>query len=349
MPDIALALITTVRLRRAAAGALSLLGVCAALLPMAQSHAQTAPSASAPASSKPMRIVVPWPPGGSADLIGRMLAEHLSNALAQSVVVENRPGASGMIGSAAVAHAEPDGTSFVISGIPSHVIAPATSANPPFHPMRGFTHIAYIGGAPIVVTAHASLGITRFPQLVALARGGGPPVGYVSPGVGSLGHMVGEYLARKEGVGLVHVPYKGGVQAVTDLIAGHVKIGAMTLATSSPHIRAGTLAALAVSAGARLAQYPDVPTLNELGYDALVTTTWWSFSGPAGLPADLVRRLNAEINKALDVADVRRRLEQETIVVEKMSPAQFTRFVDSEITKWAPLARAAIGLQGSGN
>src|SRR5262245_59482032 len=152
--------------------------------------------------NKPVRIVVPWPPGGNADLIGRILAEHLGNAFAQSFVVENRPGASGMVGSAAVAHADPDGTSFVVSGIPSHVIAPATSANPPFDPMRDFTHIAHIGGAPIVVTAHASLGITGFPQLLALARGGGPPVGYVSPGVGSLGHMVGEYLARKEGVGL---------------------------------------------------------------------------------------------------------------------------------------------------
>jgi tripartite-type tricarboxylate transporter receptor subunit TctC len=299
--------------------------------------------------SKPIRIVVPWPPGGSADLIGRMLAEHLSNAFAQSVLVENRPGASGMVGSAAVAHADPDGATFVISGIPSHVIAPATSANAPFDPVKDFTHIAYIGGAPIVITAHASLAVTSLPQLVALARGRGQPIGYVSPGVGSLGHMVGEYLARKDGVRLEHIPYKGGVQAVTDLVAGHVKIGAMTLTTSSPHIRAGTLAALAVSSGARLAHHPDLPTLKELGYDELVTTTWWSFSGPAKLPADLVQWLNAEVNKAIDSAEARRRLEQEAIVSEKMSPAQFTRFVESEIAKWGPLARAAISSQGSGN
>jgi tripartite-type tricarboxylate transporter receptor subunit TctC len=123
----------------------------------------------------------------------------------------------------------------------------------------------------------------------------------------------------------------------------------MTLTTSSPHIRAGTLVALAVSAGARLAPYPDLPTLKELGYDELVTTTWWSFSGPAKLPADLVQRLNAEVNKAIDTAEARRRLEQEAIVSEKMSPAQFTRFVESEIAKWGPLARAAISSQGSGN
>jgi tripartite-type tricarboxylate transporter receptor subunit TctC len=299
--------------------------------------------------SKPVRIVVPWPPGGSADLIGRMLAEHLGNAFAQSFVVENRPGASGMVGSAAVAHADPDGATFVVSGIPSHVIAPATSANPPFDPVKDFTHIAYVGGSPIAITAHVSLGITTLRQLVTLARDSGKTIGYVSPGVGSLGHMVGEYLARKDGVRLEHVPYKGGVQAVTDLIAGHVKVGAMTWTTTSPHIRAGTLAALAVSARERLPQYPDVPTLKELGYDELVTTTWWSFSGPAKLPSELVQRLNQEIDKALDNPQVRRRLEQEAIITEKMSPAQFTRFVESEIAKWGPLARAAIGVQSSGD
>jgi len=175
-----------------------------------------------------MRIVVPWPPGGSADMIGRILAEHLGNAFAQSVVVENRPGASGMVGSAAVARSDPDGTTFVISGIPSHVVAPATSATAPFDPVKDFTHIAYVGGAPIVITAHASLGVRSLAELVAMARRSGNALGYVSPGVGSLGHMVGEYLARKDDIRLAHIPYKGGVQAVTDLIAGHVKVGAMT-------------------------------------------------------------------------------------------------------------------------
>jgi len=299
--------------------------------------------------SKPMRVVVPWPPGGSADTIGRILAEHLGNAFAQSVVVENRPGASGMVGSAAVAHSDPDGTTFVISGIPSHVVAPATSANPPFDPVKDFTHIAYVGGAPIVITAHASLGVKSLAELVALARRGGGAMGYVSPGVGSLGHMVGEYLAHKDDIRLEHIPYKGGVQAVTDLIAGHVKVGAMTWTTTRAHIRAGTLNALALSSARRFADDPNLPTLQELGYGELVTTTWWSFSGPAKLAPDIVRRLNQEINKVLDAPDVRRKLEQEAIVTEKMSPAQFTRFVENEIGKWGPLAKAAIGAQGSGN
>jgi tripartite-type tricarboxylate transporter receptor subunit TctC len=299
--------------------------------------------------SKPVRIVVPWPAGGSADMIARIAAEHLTQAFAQSVVVENRPGASGMVGSAAVAHAEPDGTTFVVSGIPSHVIAPATSANPGFDPLKDFTHIAYVGGSPIVVTAHASLGVNSFAELLALARRNPAAIGYVSPGVGSLGHLVGEYLARKDGVRLEHVPYKGGVQAVTDLVAGHVKVGAMTWTTTAPHIRAGTLTALGVSSGKRLAQNPDLPTLKELGYNDLVTTTWWAFSGPAKLPPDVVERLNREINTVFARAEVRAKLARDAIETEAMSPEQFTRFVTDEIGKWGPLAKAAIGAQSSGN
>jgi tripartite-type tricarboxylate transporter receptor subunit TctC len=309
---------------------------------LAQSNPQNWPS-------KPVRIVVPWPAGGSADMIGRIAAEHLAKVLGQNVYVENRPGASGMVGSAAVAHSDPDGTTLVVSGIPSHVIAPATNANPGFDPLQDFTHIAYVGGSPIVMTAHASLGARSLAELVALARRSPAAVGYVSPGVGSLGHMVGEYLARKDGIRLEHIPYKGGVQAVSDLVAGHVKVGAMTWTTTAPHIRAGTLAALAVSSSRRLAQDPDVPTLRELGYDELVTTTWWSFSGPAKLPADLVGRLNRELNALFDDAEVRRKLARDAIETEAMSPEQFTSFVANEIRKWGPLAKAAIGAQGPGN
>ncbi len=327
-----------------------LLTVAAMICTLAGPALAQTPAAIAQAwPSKPVRIIVPWPPGGSADLVGRIVAEHLGNAFAQNFVVENRPGASGMVGSAAVAHSDPDGYTFVVSGIPSQVIAPATSGNASYDPIKDFTHIAYIGGSPIVITTHASLGVKSLAELVALVRGSANAVGYVSPGVGSLGHMVGEYLARKDRIRLEHIPYKGGVQAVTDLVAGHVKVGAMTWTTARAHIRAGTLVALALSSNERFAQYPDLPTLKELGYDELVTTTWWSFSGPARLPADLVQRLNREINKALDGAEVRRQLEQEAIVTEKMSPEQFTRFVETEIGKWGPLAKTAISPRGSGN
>jgi tripartite-type tricarboxylate transporter receptor subunit TctC len=292
--------------------------------------------------TKPLRIVVPWPAGGSADLIGRMLGDHLSDALKQPVLVENRPGASGMLGSAAVANADPDGSTFLISGIPSHVIAPATAASAGFDPLRDFTHIAYVGGSPIVVSAHTSLGVTSFADLVATVRRAGGTTSYVSPGVGSLGHMVGEYLARKDHVPLKHVPYKGGMQAVTDLIAGHVKVGIMTWTTSVPHIRSGKLAGLASSATARSPRLPDLPTLTELGYGDLVTNTWWAFSGPARLQSDVVARLNRDINQDLATERMRQKLAQEEIESEMMSSEQFTGFVAREIAKWGPLARAAL-------
>ncbi len=295
--------------------------------------------------TKPIRIVVPWPAGGSADLIGRMLGDHLAEALKQTVFVENRPGASGMVGSAAVANAEPDGHTFLISGIPSHVIAPAMTATSGFDPLREFTHIAYVGGSPIVVSAHSLLGVTAFADLIASARRAGGTTSYVSPGVGSLGHLVGEYLTRKENVRLEHVPYKGGAQAVTDLIAGHVKVGMMTWTTSVPHIRAGKLNALAVSSAVRSPRLPELPTLKELGHGDLVTNTWWAFSGPTRLPNDIVERLNREINRALATDRMRQKLEQEEIETEPMTSEQFTRFVESEIAKWAPIARAATADQ----
>jgi tripartite-type tricarboxylate transporter receptor subunit TctC len=299
--------------------------------------------------SKPVRIVVPWPAGGSADMIGRIAAEHLTRVFAQSFYVENRPGASGMVGSAAVAHSDPDGTTLLLSGIPSHVIAPAASATPGFDPLKDFTHIAYVGGAPIVITAHRSLGVSAFADLVTLAQKSPGALGYVSPGVGSLGHLVGEYLARRESIRLEHVPYKGGAQAITDLVAGHVKVGVMAFTTTAPHIRSGTLAALAVLSSRRLPQYAELPTLKELGYDELVTTTWWSFSGPARLPADVVTRLNRELNALFDSVAVRQKLAQDAIDPEPMSPDEFAGFVESEIRKWGPIAKAALGAQDSGN
>jgi tripartite-type tricarboxylate transporter receptor subunit TctC len=292
--------------------------------------------------SKPVRVIVPWPAGGSADILGRVIADRMSNVLRRSFFVENRPGASGTIGSALVATAEPDGYNFVISGIPSHVVAPATNANVGFDPVKDFTHIAYLGGSPLLVVVHASLGAKTLKDLVTLAKDGRDPLGYVSAGVGSLGNLAMEYLARKEQAKFQHIPYKGGSQAISDLVGGHVKIGSLSVTTSEPHIKSGVLIPLAISSKKRIAQYPDLPTFQELGYDELTTTTWWSFSGPAKLPAAIIERLNGEITAALETPDIRKRLDVETIETEKMSPAEFSRFLESEIKKWAPVAKEAM-------
>jgi tripartite-type tricarboxylate transporter receptor subunit TctC len=292
--------------------------------------------------NKPVRIVVPWPAGGSADIVGRLLAERLGVALRQNFIVENRAGASGMIGSTVVANAEPDGYTFLISGIPSQVIAPAISAAPTFDPMKDFTHIAYIGGSPIVAVAHSSLGVKSLRELIGVAKGRTEPMAYVSAGVGSLGNLLAELLADKEKIKLAHVPYKGGAQAVSDLVAGHVKLGWMTWSTAQTHIRAGTLIPLAISSSKRIPGSEQVPTMKELGHDDLTTTTWWAFSGPAKLPALVVRTLNREIVKAIASPEINNKLSQEAIETEDMSSEQFTLFVDREIKKWGPIAKQVM-------
>ena len=292
--------------------------------------------------ARPVRIVAPFAAGGSADTLGRIVAERLSDSLKQNFFVENRGGAGGLIGSAQVANAEADGYMFVISGIASHVIAPATNPNAGFDPIKSFTHIAYLGGPPIVLIAHPSLGVRSLKDLVAKAKTSSDARGYVSPGAGTLGNLVAEYWGRKENINVEHIPYKGAAQAVTDLIAGHVKVGSMTWTTAHAQISAKKVITLAVSSARRIPEFPDVPTFKELGYDDLVATTWFSFSGPAELPKDIVQRLNQEIIKALDTPEVRRKLDQEAIETEKMSPEAFTRFVESEIGRWGPIAKQVV-------
>ncbi len=292
--------------------------------------------------SKPVKIVVPFAAGGSADTLGRSFGEQLTNSLGQQFVIENQGAAGGLVGSAAVARSDPDGYTFVVSGIASHVIAPSTNPNPGFDPMKDFTHVAYFGGPPIVMIAHPSLGVKSLKELLEVIKKSKDPMGYVSPGAGTLGNLVAEYWASKEKVKLEHIPYKGAAQAITDLIGGHVKLGSMTFTTASSQIRSGNVIPLAVSSSKRLAEFPDLPTFKELGYPDMVATTWFSLSGPKGLPADIVQKVNQAVDKAKDDAGVQKRLATEAMETEKMSAADFTKFVASELAKWGPVAKATF-------
>ena len=292
--------------------------------------------------SKPVRIVSPFSAGGTSDTLGRLLAEQLTERLGQSFFVENRGGAGGLIGSAAVAAAEPDGSTFVVSSIGTHVTSPATHPQTSYDPLRQFTHVAYIGGPPNVIVVHPSLGVRTFQDLLAAAKAGPNPIPYISPGPGTIGHLVPELLARKDNFKFAHVTYKGAGQAMTDLVAGHVKMGSVTWSSALGQIRAGTVVPLAVSSARPMAEFPAVPTMKALGYPELVAVTWFGISGPAGVPKEIVGRLNAEVVKALDTPAVRKRLEAEGIETEKMSPEEFTAFVASEIAKWTPIARSVV-------
>jgi tripartite-type tricarboxylate transporter receptor subunit TctC len=297
------------------------------------------PARAADWPARPIRIIAPSTPGGAADTFARLLAESLPPLLHQPVIVDNRAGGGGLIGAAAAAHAAPDGYTLVTSSVAYDAIAPAVSPNPGFDPIRDFTHIAFLGGPPNAFVAHPSLGVKSVRDLIALARNGGRPINYVSPGVGTLGHLLVEYFARKAGIAVQHIPHKGSAQAMMDLVAGNVLIGTMTWSSAAAQVRAGTVVPLAVSSGARLAEFPDVPTLKEEGFDDLVARTWYVLSGPAGLPDDIVMKLNQAVNTAWATPALQRRLADDAITAEPMSPAAVTAFVTTEVQKWGPVSR----------
>ena len=300
--------------------------------------ATSLPAAAADWPTKPIRLVVPTSAGGAGDLMGRTFANALAPALGQQFVIDNRPGAGGAIATEAMVRVEPDGYTLMVSGLPYHVLGPAMNPNAGFDPIRDFTHIAFFGGSPMVLVVHPSLGVQNFAQLSAVA-GSSTGLDYVSPGFGTVGNMVAEYVASRARINLRHVPYKGGSAAVVDLVAGHVKVGSLTWSTALPHVRAGALKPLAISTAERLPEFPDLPTFAELGFDDVVVTAWFSLSGPAGVPEPIVERLNALVNQAMASAEVRQSLERDASVAKPMTPAEFTAFVASEVKKWTPVVR----------
>jgi tripartite-type tricarboxylate transporter receptor subunit TctC len=216
------------------------------------------------------------------------------------------------------------------------------SGNAGFDSMKDFTHIAYLGGPPNVLVVHASLGIKTFKDFVDMASTAKEGVQYVSPSLGSVGNMVAEYMAERLKLNLSHVAYKGGGSAIFDLIAGHVTVGCLTFSTTRQHIEAGTLVPLAVSTEERLAEFPNLPTMKELGIPELVTATWYSLSGPHGIQNDVVAKLNGAFNHALADARVKKMIADEALQTKAMTPQDVTDYMQSEINKWSPLAKKLV-------
>jgi tripartite-type tricarboxylate transporter receptor subunit TctC len=288
---------------------------------------------------RPVRIIAPFAPGGAADTLGRIIAEHLSSVFHEQFYIENRSGAGGIVGAAAAAAAEADGYTLLVSGIGPNVISPVYNPNAGYDGLLDFTHIAYLGGPPTVMLVHPSLGVRTYKDFVALARGAPQPLSYVSPGPGSHGFLIAQLIAQREGYKITHIPYKGAGPALTDLIAGHVKLGSITFSSASQQIRAGHVIALAVTREKRIPSLPDVPTLREVGQD-LVAATWFGLSGPAHLPPDVVSELNREALKAMQLPEVQKRLALDAIETHAMSPQEYSAFIEVETGRWAPLARS---------
>ncbi len=288
---------------------------------------------------KPIRIVVPYAPGGSSDTLGRAIAKYLSDALRQPVVVENRAGAGGLIGSQQVAKAPPDGYTLVVSGIGSHVIAPAVSNV--FDPIKEFTHIALLGGPPIALVVNGSQPWRDVADFIDAAKTD-TGIHYATPGQGTHGHLTAELFRAALKLNLAHISYKGAGPAVNDLIANQIPAGFMTLSSANAHVPSGKLRLLAVTAPKRLQEYPSVPTFEELGYPNLTGTTWFALSGPPGMPGAIVEKINAEVRRGLQTPALKALLSAESMVTADYTPEAFQHFIFGELNRWVTPARAVL-------
>src|SRR5438093_1924641 len=298
-------------------------------------------AAAQPWPARPVKIIVPFGPGGSADTLGRLVAQKLGDQLKENFIIENRGGAGGVVGSELVAKAPPDGYTLVVSGIASHVIAPHLPNGTPYDPLKDFSHIALFGGPPAVVAVNPSLPAKTLKEFVALAKEQPGKLTYGSPGPGTQGQLVAELFKRLAGIDVVHVPYKGASQAVTDLMGGQINAVSTTLSTAAGQIKGGRARALALSSAERLPDYADILTFAEQGYPDLVATVWFSLSGPTGLPPEIVDKLNAEVRRALELSDVRARLRHDGIVPNRLDAKEFSAFVADELRRWGPIVRAS--------
>jgi tripartite-type tricarboxylate transporter receptor subunit TctC len=291
-----------------------------------------AQSASAPPwPSRPIRIVVVFPPGGSSDIVARVLAEALTPRLGQRVLVDNRPGAGGTLAAAYVAQQPPDGLTLMLSNTAPIVTSPPLYPQAGYDPVASFTHIAYIGATPLVVVTHNSVPARDLKELAAWARAQRSPPGYGTSGAGSVGHILGEMFVRQAGVTLTHVPYRGSAPMRADLLGGSILLAFDTLPQNVEHMKDGRLHGLAVSAPRRSPMAPAVPTSGEEGFPELVAENWLGLSGPAGLPPAIIARLYAETMAALEMPQVRQRLDEHGIAPEGKTQAEFAAMVAQDV------------------
>jgi len=305
-----------------------------AVLIVASVHAQNYPV-------KTVRIIVPFPAGGSTDVIGRVVAEQLAAAFGQQVIVDNRPGANGVIGTDLVAKAAPDGYTLLMGGIGSLSINPAIYSKIPYDPVRDFTAIIQIAQVPNVLVVHPSLPIKTVRELIALAKASPGKLSFSSSGSGSSDHMSGELFKSLAHVDLVHVPYKGGAPAITDAIAGQVSMTFSNQPTALPHVKSGKLRGIAVTSIKRSSAAPELPTIDESGLKSFDVSSWVGVNAPANLPREIVTRVNAEIVKGMSAPAGRERLNQLAFDPVLSTPDQYAAHIKSEVAKWAQVAKTA--------
>ena len=291
--------------------------------------------------SKPVRMIVGFPPGGGTDVVARVISAKLQEWYGQPVLVENRPGATGTIGADAVAKSAPDGYTLIMGHVNSHGIAPNLFPKLPYDAIRDFAAVSYVGYVPNVLAVHPSVQVKSVKELVDLAKANPGKMNYASSGNGSTQHLAGEMFKQLTGTSIVHVPYKGSGDAIKDLLAGTVNMNFDTMPPVLPHIQAGKLRGLAISTPKRLPQLADVPTFEEAGIRGFDVTNWYGVMAPGGTPREIVQKLNADINKAMQVPEVRTQLERVGTQLNEQSSAQFEAFMKVEVAKYAKLIKDA--------
>ena len=285
-----------------------------------------------------IKLIVPFPPGGTGDLLGRLAAKEMQAALGQAVVVENRAGAGGVIGSDAAAKSAPDGYTLVLSNIASHAIGPAVYAKLPYDPVKDFTHIGLIAAVPSGIAVAAKGPYKTMADLLAKARKAPGTVRFGSNGNGTSSHVQLVLLNQAAKVDITHVPYKGAAPATVDLLAGQVD----GLIAAVPDVGRNTmLRLLAVTSDTRAARWPDVPTVKELGLPSVTGTNWFGISGPAGIPADVADRLNAALVRGLNTPELAERLRDMGTEPNRMTRAEYSAMVATDVARWAEVAHAA--------
>jgi tripartite-type tricarboxylate transporter receptor subunit TctC len=288
--------------------------------------------------AKPLKIIVPAQPGGGLDLIGRTVADQLGRALAQPIVVENVSGGGGQIASQATARAAPDGYTLMVGYVGTHGTNPAVR-KVPYDAVRDFTAIAMVGGTPNVLVVIPSLPVKDLASLVEYAKRNAGRMNYASGGIGTLNHLAMEQFRAQAGFDAVVAHYRGIGPAINDILAGQAMMMMPGLAAALPHIRSQKMRPIAITGLKRHALLPEVPTFEESGYKGFDGVQWYGIVGPAKIPAEITRRLNAEINKSLASPALQQRLAAEAIEPMPMTPEQFGRFIQADIARWSKLAR----------
>ena len=290
---------------------------------------------------KPVKLVVPFPAGGSTDVAGRIIAAKLGERLGQQIVVENKPGASGAVGSDAVARTPADGYTLVVSNVGSQGIGPSLFQNITYDVMRDFTHVGMIGTFTNMLVVHPQFEARTLAELVALAKKSPGKVQFATSGNASSNHLLGEMLKLAAGIDLLHVPYRGSGPALNAVIANQIPTMFDAVPSAAAHVAAGSLRALAVASPERLPQFPDVPTFRELGYGDLVIRNWVGISGPAGIPAPVVARLSPALAEALSQPDTRKRLNDVGLDATVMTPEAFADFLRKDLVMWKTVVEQA--------